>query len=75
MLKRSLFRLALVASAVTFIACGNTCEELSDVACAAAGETSPECKNARERASKASGEDKRGCGIALALVESLSKVQ
>ncbi len=75
MLTRSLIRLALVASATTLVGCSNPCEQLSDVACEAAGESSVECKNVRERADKASSADKRSCRVALELVESLSKAQ
>lgn len=71
----------LRSSAVTLLAlaslaasgCGNPCEELADLTCQAGGEGSQECLTVRDKAAKASAEDKEACGQALTLVGNLER--
>lgn len=58
---------------VTITGCGNPCEDLAEITCKTAGEGTEECKNIREKAGKASSEDKRACESALELVKSLER--
>lgn len=60
-------------SLVVLSGCGNPCEELADLSCTTSGEDSAECKTIREKAGKASSEDKRACDSALELVKSLER--
>lgn len=53
--------------------CGNPCEELAEITCQAGGEGSQECQNVRNKAAKASAEDKDACGQALELIGSLER--
>jgi hypothetical protein len=62
---------ALVACA----GCAGPCDELAEVGCAHAGETSEACAALRERAERVSTDDKRACSVALALVETLEKAR
>jgi hypothetical protein len=65
----ALLALASLAAA----GCGNPCDELADLTCQAGGEGSQECLSVRDKAAKASSEDKEACGQALTLVGNLER--
>ena len=67
--------LLLACLALVSPGCGGSCDELAEVGCAHAGESSDSCAQLRQRSERVSRDDKRACAVALSLVENLEKVR
>lgn len=63
----------LSAMPVFGFACAKPCNELRDLGCERAGETSKQCAELKEMAENAGLEDARACTRAIEIVNSLSK--
>ena len=68
-------RAVVIVFMLGLVGCSGPCEQLADQACENAGEGSEACTWIRERASRASRDDKRACAVAVELVESLAKAR
>ncbi len=68
--------LALGLFAVPQLAgCESPCDQIAGIACEVAGEASEECTRLRDKAGRASADDKEACTVALEVYESLEKVR
>ena len=67
--------LLLILSLLALTACTGPCEELAEISCENAGDSSEACSWITERAGQATNHDKRACKVALELVAELEKAK